>query len=138
VVDSAHGQGTELQANLRVRYDPTLELKILEALTVQSDPQGWVTDFAIDGYDSQTVSRHIQLAFEKGLIDAIDLSSNDGFEWAPKRLMPSGYRLLHEKSPLVETKAAIAAGSRVIWPIVSAVAASVATALIVSWMNNQP
>ena len=51
-------------------------------------------DIKIDGYSQDTITYHVMLMNEAGLIEALDLSSNSGSEWKPKRLTWKGHEFL--------------------------------------------
>lgn len=48
----------------------------------------------IDGYPKEEVSYHVNLLYEAGLIDAIDLSSLDNYRWEPRKLTWQGHEFL--------------------------------------------
>ncbi len=47
-------------------------------------------------YDEGAINYHVMLLTEAGLIEAKDLSSFDGVEWAPTRLTWQGHEFLDE------------------------------------------
>lgn len=51
-------------------------------------------DVSVPGYTEEEITYHVQLADEAGLIEAIDLSSNEGVCWKPKRLTYQGHEFL--------------------------------------------
>ena len=54
---------------------------------------GWI-NLQMAGYSDNEVSYHVMLLTEAGLIDAIDLSTNTVFAWAPKRLTWYGHEFI--------------------------------------------
>lgn len=48
----------------------------------------------IDGYSKDEISYHVNLLYEAGLIDAIDLSSLTSYRWEPKKLTWQGHEFL--------------------------------------------
>lgn len=58
------------------------------------DPIEWIDNFAIQNQPERLVSYHVQLLHEAGFIEAIDLTTNSGYEWAPKRLTYQGHQFL--------------------------------------------
>ena len=53
----------------------------------------WV-DVTVEGHTDEEVSYHIMLLAKEGLVEASDLSSNDGFVWKPTRLTWAGHEFL--------------------------------------------
>lgn len=51
-------------------------------------------DISVAGYTEEEITYHVQLADEAGLIEAVNLSSNDGVCWKPKRLTYQGHQFL--------------------------------------------
>jgi len=77
-----------------MRRDLDLVRAILIAIE-NSDhvPLGWV-DIDVRGHDPDTISYHLAIMNEGGLIEAKDLSSDDGYEWKPVRLTWAGHEFL--------------------------------------------
>ena len=74
-----------------------MELVRLIMLEIEKnpDPMAWV-DINISGHTDLEISYHIMLLYESGLVDANDLSSNDGMAWKAKRLTFEGHEFLDE------------------------------------------
>lgn len=90
-----------------MRRDMDLCRKILLAIEEKGDPAGgWIEDLGIDGYEADIISAHIQLLDEKGLIEAIDLSSASSFELKAERLTDDGHEFLdHARDETIWNKA---------------------------------
>ena len=54
---------------------------------------GW-HDIEIESYTEEEISYHVMLLHEAGLIEAINLSSDDGMEWKAKYLTWFGHEFL--------------------------------------------
>jgi len=59
----------------------------------QTDPLEWV-NICVDGRSEKEISYHIWLLVDAGLIEGIDCSTMDGFEWKAKRLTWDGHEFL--------------------------------------------
>lgn len=72
-----------------------MELVRLIMLEIEKnpDPMAW-TDINITGHDDLEISYHIKLLYEKGLVDANDLSNHDGMAWKAKHLTFDGHEFL--------------------------------------------
>jgi hypothetical protein len=55
---------------------------------------GCFHDVSVEGRSGEEISYHIMLLHEAGLIEAIDLGSNDGVCWRPKHLTYAGNEFL--------------------------------------------
>src|SRR5882672_8557026 len=51
-------------------------------------------DVQVEGHSGEEISYHIMLLEQAGLIEAIDVSSNDGICWRPKHLTYMGNEFL--------------------------------------------
>ena len=76
-----------------MKRDMDLVRKILLEVEGVSFEGGWI-DLQIEGYSENEVSYHVLLLAEAGLIEAIDLSTNTSFAWAPKRLTWNGHEFI--------------------------------------------
>jgi hypothetical protein len=78
-----------------MKLDKDLVREILLAVEASDhDPRGWMT-LDLPGHNLQELSYHVQLLDEAGFIEAQELSSNDGYEWQPKRLTYEGHEFLN-------------------------------------------
>lgn len=76
-----------------MKRDMELIREILLAIEANGSTQGTI-DLQIPGRDSETVSYHVKLLAQAGLVDATDLSTMHGFEWAPRSLTRTGHEFL--------------------------------------------
>ena len=79
-----------------MKRDFDLARTILLAIEANEDATGhsWIILGKINGYSQEQVSYHVKLLDEAGLIEAIDLSTNTGFSWEPKKLTWHGHDFL--------------------------------------------
>ncbi len=56
--------------------------------------RGWIS-LNIPGRSREEISYHVRLMYEAGLIDAVDLSTLDKYEWQPKELTWQGRDFLN-------------------------------------------
>jgi acyl-CoA synthetase (AMP-forming)/AMP-acid ligase II len=78
-----------------VKRDMDLVRKIL--LEIEASPEdSWDSDedFEIEGYDHETVMRHIGMLHEAGLVQALDASTMGGVAFIPRRLTWDGHEFL--------------------------------------------
>ena len=74
--------------------DRDLAREILLAVEANDDdPTGWIK-LEIEGYSPVQVSYHVQLLDEAGYLEAHDLTTNDRYEWQPRRLTFQGHEFL--------------------------------------------
>jgi hypothetical protein len=77
-----------------MRLDKDLVREILLAVEANDDnPIGWIT-LEIEGHSSVHLSYHVQLLHEAGYLEAQDLTTNDRYEWQPRRLTFQGHEFL--------------------------------------------
>lgn len=77
-----------------MRFDKDVMREILLAVEASDeDPRGWM-NISIPGVSLPEFSYHVQLLAEAGMIEARDLSSNDYYDWRPRRLTYTGHELL--------------------------------------------
>ena len=76
-----------------MKRDMDLVRKLLFKLEQQEDEAGLIV-MHVEGVDEQTLSGHIHLMCEAGLIDARDLSTKDGPAWMPQRLTWRGHEFV--------------------------------------------
>ena len=77
-----------------MKRDMDLARDILFAIEKdEGDPLGWI-DLELPGRSEKEVAYHVMLLEEAGLVEALDLSSKDGFEYKPKRLTWEGHEFL--------------------------------------------
>lgn len=78
-----------------MKRDLDLIRKILLKLEEAPFEHGWV-DLEVEGYSPEQVSYHVKLLADKGLIEAIDLSTHDTDwpDWRPKWLTAHGHDFL--------------------------------------------
>ncbi|MDB5971361.1 MAG: Uncharacterized protein JWQ90_3811 [Hydrocarboniphaga sp.] len=78
-----------------MKRDMDLARQILLAIEGQEDADGssWFA-LEFEGVSDKSVSHHIRLLHEAGLLDAIDLSTMAGPEWRPKSLTWAGHEFL--------------------------------------------
>lgn len=57
------------------------------------DPLKWVP-LRFNGYDDKTISYHVWLLIDAGLIEGTDLSSSNGFSYQAKHLTWAGHEFL--------------------------------------------
>ena len=80
-----------------MRRDMDLARRILQAIeSSDEDPRGWIELDFLDEYPKNSVSYHVVLLADAGLIEAQDLMSmgEDGYRWMPKRLTSAGHDFL--------------------------------------------
>ena len=70
-----------------MKRDMELIRMILLAIEDHPEPMGWVP-LEFDGYSDEQVSYQVKLLADQGLIEATDCTSNAGFSWRAKRLVP--------------------------------------------------
>ncbi|MCX6030809.1 MAG: DUF2513 domain-containing protein [Chloroflexi bacterium] len=75
-----------------MKRDMDLIRNILLMMEESSDPE--YPNIQIDGYSSETISYHLMLLDEAGLIKALDASSASGMEWMPQRLTWQGHEFV--------------------------------------------
>ena len=78
-----------------MKRDLELATKILLEIEKQPPAGGW-HELNLGEYADETISYHIKLLYGVGLIDAIDLSSQDGFAWKAKDLTWAGHDFLDD------------------------------------------
>lgn len=77
-----------------MKKDIELIRKILIAIENDNgDPLEWI-DLKIEGYNEATISYHIELLYQKGYIDAENLSSFGQYLWVAKSLTMDGHEFL--------------------------------------------
>ena len=87
------------------------EMELIRQLLLPIEDQGndlnaWIEDAILDGWSKDQISHHTWLLKDGGYIEAIDLSSLDGSEWAPRCLTLRGHEFLdavREKDVWVKT-----------------------------------
>ena len=77
-----------------MKRDMDLVRKVLFELENHDERDTWIGDFAVEGVDEHTLSIHLRLMKEAGLIEAQDLSSMQGIRYKPKRLTWQGHEFL--------------------------------------------
>ena len=76
-----------------MKLDTDLVRQIL--LAVEEFPfDGSFHDVEVEGRTENEISYHVMLLHEAGLIEALDLSSQDGVCWKPQRLTYHGHQFL--------------------------------------------
>lgn len=78
-----------------MKRDLDLIVKILLAIEDASPAEGW-HDFNFSGTSDDELSYHIKLLHEAGLIDAVDTSTQAGFEWHARDLTWRGHDFLDQ------------------------------------------
>ncbi|MFW6046685.1 MAG: DUF2513 domain-containing protein [Candidatus Woesearchaeota archaeon] len=73
-----------------MKRDMELVRKILIKLEYESKPIELIPPH-IDGYSEEQVSYHYKLLTENGIIEAIDCTTDDGFEWQARGLTWQGH-----------------------------------------------
>lgn len=73
--------------------DMTLIREILIAIEASNKTQGTIS-LELPDRDPETVSYHVKLLADAGLIEANDLSSMREFDWKPRSLTWSGHEFL--------------------------------------------
>jgi len=77
-----------------MRRDMELVRAILLAVEEFDEPPlSWI-DIEVAGQEPEVISYHLEIMDEGGLIEAKDLSSDDGYEWKPLRLTWAGHEFL--------------------------------------------
>lgn len=76
-----------------MRRDMELVRKILFQVEETGQGQGWV-DLEIPGYPPEQIAQHVRLLEEAGLVEALNLSTSNGFDYRPKRLTWAGHEFL--------------------------------------------
>lgn len=76
-----------------MKRDMDLIRAILLALEEQSAYPRAI-NLEIEGYDKETISFHIMLLDEAGLIEAFDATTHGSLNWMPQRLTWDGYEFL--------------------------------------------
>lgn len=76
-----------------MKRDLDLARDILRCIEEAPVTQGWI-DLEIRGRSYEEVSYHVMLLAKEGFIEAIDLSTHDGFVWKPKSLLWPGHDFL--------------------------------------------
>jgi len=67
--------------------------QILLKIEEHPEPMGWV-ELDIPGYSPEQAAYHVMILADAGLVEAVNLSSFDGFEWKPKHLTWEGHEFL--------------------------------------------
>ena len=76
-----------------MKRDLSLVREILLAIELNESTQGTIR-LDMPGHDPELVSYHVKILSSAGLLDATDLSTMDGFEWAPRSLTWEGHEFL--------------------------------------------
>ena len=76
-----------------MKLDKDLVREILLQTEASRTAMGFVNLHIPDHVDEE-VSYHVELLTEAGFIEAYDLTTNDGYEWRPKRLTYEGHEFL--------------------------------------------
>jgi predicted transcriptional regulator len=76
-----------------VKRDFDLIRQILRSIEDNPRPNEWIS-IEVDGFDEETISYHVKLLHEAGLIEAKDLTTKDGFNWMPVSLTWQGHEFL--------------------------------------------
>jgi len=76
-----------------MRFDHDLARTLLQKVG-ELPFDGCFHDVRVEGRSGEEISYHIMLLHEAGLIEAIDLGSNDGVCWRPKHLTYAGNEFL--------------------------------------------
>ena len=77
-----------------MKLDKDLVRKILLAIEADESPPLGLIELTIEGYSTEIVSYHVEILNEADLIEGRDLTSFDGYHWAPTRLTYSGHEFL--------------------------------------------
>ena len=77
-----------------MKRDMNLVREILIAVEAHPDPQVPMDPLSIEGFSADEISYHVQIMAEAGLLDAIDASSSDDYDWRPRRLTWQGQEFL--------------------------------------------
>lgn len=96
-------------------------------------------DMVIKGYDLKSISYHVKLLYEMGLIEAIDLSSNAGQNWKPKRLTSAGHDYLNELCKPLSRKIAehcLDVSGKILWIFVGGLIGAFTAILANSLFND--
>ena len=78
-----------------MKRDPELATRILLELEELPPTTGW-HDVEVEGHSNADVWYQTKLLADAGLIEAIDLSTKDGFCWKPKTLTSAGHDFLEK------------------------------------------
>jgi hypothetical protein len=76
-----------------MKRDMDLIREILLEVEKRQGLTGWL-DLQIPSRDTEEVAYHVKLLDQAGYLQATDLSSHDGFYWAPKSLTWEGHEFL--------------------------------------------
>ena len=76
-----------------MKRDIDLARAILLALE-ECDSSTGFQNFEVQGATSEQVSYHVKLLYQAGLIDAIDASAMNSFQWYPESLTWNGHEFL--------------------------------------------
>ncbi|WP_404443478.1 DUF2513 domain-containing protein [Sutcliffiella horikoshii] len=76
-----------------MKRDMELIRTILISIEENNSQMGWI-DLDIPEYEDDMISYHVELLNNAGFIEAVDLSSMDGYEWKPKKITWNGHEFL--------------------------------------------
>ena len=76
-----------------MKRDMNLVRQVLLEVEKQPFTGSWI-DLDIEGYTPETVTYHVMILYEAGLIEAMDLSTFGGSVWKPTSLTWEGHEFL--------------------------------------------
>lgn len=80
-----HRRGTRMKRDMEL-----VRLILLKVEAEGTHPVGVMDDFQLEGYPDETVSYHVWLLEQAGFLEALDMSSMDGFHYWPRCLTWAG------------------------------------------------
>ena len=76
-----------------MKLDKDLVREILLQVEASPEPMGWV-EVSVADHSQEEIAYHVQILDEAGFVEAIDLTTTDGYDWRPKRLTYEGHEFL--------------------------------------------
>ncbi len=76
-----------------MKLDKDLVQEILLQVEASPDPMGLV-DLTLPDHLEEEIAYHVQILDEAGFIEALDLTTMDGYDWRPRRLTYEGHEFL--------------------------------------------